>query len=68
MARGLPVPMMNIVNGGVHADNPIDFRNSCNASEGAQPRLRSLGGPRSEIFHPLKAAMKAPRDNPHHGA
>ena len=25
-ARTLPVPMMNIVNGGVHADNPIDFQ------------------------------------------
>ena len=25
-ARTLPVPMMNIINGGVHADNPIDFQ------------------------------------------
>ena len=25
-ARLLPVPMMNIINGGVHADNPIDFQ------------------------------------------
>jgi len=25
-ARTLPVPMMNIVNGGVHADNPIDIQ------------------------------------------
>jgi enolase len=26
MAHVLPVPMMNIINGGVHADNPIDFQ------------------------------------------
>ena len=35
-ARTLPVPMMNIINGGVHADNPIDFQEFMIMPVGAQ--------------------------------
>jgi enolase len=56
-ARLLPVPMMNIVNGGVHADNPIDFQEFMIMPVGAS----SFGeGLRMgvEIFHTLKGALK----------
>ena len=41
-ARVLPVPMMNIVNGGVHADNPIDFQEFMIMPVGAAELCRSL--------------------------
>src|SRR5437588_2612675 len=56
-ARVLPVPMMNIVNGGVHADNPIDFQEFMILPVGA-PSLREAVRWGSEVFHTLKGALK----------
>jgi len=61
-ARLLPVPMMNIVNGGVHADNPIDFQEFMIMPVGAQSFAEGLRAG-SEIFHTLKAALKAAGHN-----
>ncbi|WP_295812607.1 phosphopyruvate hydratase [uncultured Nitratireductor sp.] len=56
-AHVLPVPMMNIVNGGAHADNPIDFQEFMVMPIGA-PSLRDAIRWGSEIFHTLKAGLK----------
>ena len=56
-ARVLPVPMMNIVNGGAHADNPIDFQEFMILPVGA-PSLKEAVRWGSEIFHTLKGALK----------
>ena len=56
-ARVLPVPMMNIVNGGAHADNPIDFQECMIMPVGAAT-LREALRIGSEIFHTLKKALK----------
>ncbi|MBV9330745.1 MAG: phosphopyruvate hydratase [Alphaproteobacteria bacterium] len=56
-ARLLPVPMMNIVNGGVHADNPIDFQEFMIMPVGA-PSFREGLRMGAEIFHVLKTALK----------
>ena len=56
-ARLLPVPMMNIVNGGVHADNPIDFQEFMVMPVGAQNFAEALRMG-AEIFQTLKAALK----------
>ena len=56
-ARVLPVPMMNIVNGGAHADNPIDFQEFMVMPIGA-PTLRDAVRWGSEIFHTLKKGLK----------
>jgi enolase len=57
-ARLLPVPMMNIVNGGVHADNPIDFQEFMIMPVGAGSFAEGLRMG-AEIFHTLRAALKA---------
>jgi enolase len=57
-ARLLPVPMMNIVNGGVHADNPIDFQEFMIMPLGVAS-LKEAVRAGSEIFHTLRAALKA---------
>jgi enolase len=57
-ARTLPVPMMNIVNGGVHADNPIDFQEFMIMPVGAPTFAEALRAG-AEIFHTLKAQLKA---------
>ena len=57
-ARTLPVPMMNIVNGGQHADNPIDIQEFMVMPIGASS-LRDAVRMGSEIFHTLKAELKA---------
>jgi enolase len=57
-ARLLPVPMMNIVNGGVHADNPIDFQEFMIVPLGATSFAEALRAG-SEIFHTLRAALKS---------
>src|SRR5476649_766567 len=57
-ARTLPVPMMNIINGGVHADNPIDFQEFMIMPVGVPTFAEALRAG-SEIFHTLKAALKA---------
>jgi enolase len=61
-ARVLPVPMMNIVNGGAHADNPIDFQEFMILPVGA-PSLREAVRWGSEIFHTLKKRLKAAGHN-----
>ena len=57
-ARVLPIPMMNIINGGVHADNPIDFQEFMIMPAGAPSFAEALRAG-AEIFHTLKAALKA---------
>jgi enolase len=54
----LPVPMMNILNGGAHADNPIDFQEFMIAPVGA-PNFAEALRMGAEIFHALKSALKA---------
>jgi enolase len=61
-ARLLPVPMMNIVNGGVHADNPIDFQEFMIVPLGVKSFAEALRAG-SEIFHTLRAALKAAGHN-----
>src|SRR6187551_2469933 len=56
-ARTLPVPMMNIVNGGVHADNPIDFQEFMILPVGAESFAEALRCG-SEIFHTLRSELK----------
>ncbi len=55
-ARTLPVPMMNIVNGGKHADNPIDIQEFMIQPVGAAS-LSDAVRIGSEIFHTLKKAL-----------
>jgi enolase len=55
-ARVLPVPMMNVINGGVHADNPIDFQEFMIVPAGA-PSYREALRMGAEIFHTLKKAL-----------
>ena len=57
-ARVLPVPMMNIINGGVHADNPIDFQEFMIMPVGASTFAEALRAG-AEIFHTLKAQLKS---------
>ena len=52
----LPVPMMNIVNGGVHADNPIDFQEFMIMPVGFDSFAEALRCG-TEIFHALKSAL-----------
>ncbi|WP_026783741.1 phosphopyruvate hydratase [Pleomorphomonas koreensis] len=56
-AHILPVPMMNIVNGGVHADNPIDFQEFMILPVGAESIADAvrIG---TEVFHTLKSGLK----------
>src|SRR6202161_3958210 len=56
-ARVLPLPMMNIVNGGVHADNPIDFQEFMILPVGA-PSLHEVVRLGAEVFHTLEGALK----------
>jgi enolase 1/2/3 len=56
-ARTLPVPMMNIINGGVHADNPIDFQEFMILPVGAATFAEALRCG-SEIFHTLRSELK----------
>ena len=55
-ATMLPVPMMNIVNGGVHADNPIDFQEFMIMPVGASSFSEALRCG-TEVFHALKAKL-----------
>ncbi len=56
-ARLLPVPMMNIVNGGAHADNPIDFQEFMIMPVGAGTLAEAVRMG-AEVFHSLKKALK----------
>ena len=62
MARTLPVPMMNIINGGAHADNPIDFQEFMIMPAGAPTFAEGLRWG-AEIFHALKKELKAQGHN-----
>jgi enolase len=55
-ARTLPVPMMNIVNGGVHADNPIDIQEFMIMPVGAASVAEAIRAG-SEIFHTLRKKL-----------
>ena len=56
-ARTLPVPMMNIVNGGAHADNPIDIQEFMIMPVRA-PSFREALRMGAEVFHTLRGALK----------
>lgn len=56
MARTLPVPMMNIINGGAHADNPIDIQEFMIMPVGA-PTFTEAVRYGAEIFHTLKKEL-----------
>jgi len=56
-ARVLPTPMMNIINGGMHADNPIDFQEFMILPVGA-PNVKEAIRWGAEVFHVLKSALK----------
>jgi enolase len=56
-AHTLPVPMMNIINGGAHADNNVDFQEFMIVPVGAESFSESLRIG-AEIFHTLKAVLK----------
>ncbi len=56
-ARTLPVPMMNIINGGVHADNPIDIQEFMIMPVGAETVAEAIRIG-SEIFHALRKQLK----------
>ncbi|GLW33638.1 phosphopyruvate hydratase [Actinoplanes regularis] len=55
-ARLLPVPMMNIINGGAHADNPLDFQEFMIAPVGA-PTFSEAVRMGSEVFHTLRREL-----------
>ncbi len=56
-ATTLPVPMMNVINGGVHADNPIDIQEFMIVPVGA-PSVTEAVRWGAEVFHALKSALK----------
>lgn len=57
-AKTLPVPMMNIINGGAHADNNVDIQEFMIMPVGAE-NFREALRMGAEIFHSLKAVLKA---------
>ena len=61
-ARMLPVPMMNIINGGEHADNPIDIQEFMVMPVGAA-NIREAVRMGSEVFHTLKKELQAAGHN-----
>jgi enolase len=56
-ARTLPVPLMNIINGGAHADNNVDFQEFMIAPAGAPSFSEALRWG-AEVFHTLKGVLK----------
>jgi len=61
-ARLLPLPMMNIINGGAHADNPIDFQEFMILPVAAKSAAEAIRWG-AEVFHALKAQLKAAGHN-----
>ena len=57
-AKVLPVPMMNVINGGAHSDAPIDFQEFMIMPKGAPTFAEALRYG-TEIFHALKSVLKA---------
>ncbi len=60
MARVLPVPMMNILNGGAHSDAPIDFQEFMIVPRGA-PSFSEALRYGAEVYHALKSVLKERR-------
>ncbi|GIG93025.1 phosphopyruvate hydratase [Plantactinospora endophytica] len=58
----LPLPLFNIVNGGAHADNPLDFQEFMIAPVGADT-LADAVRMGSEVFHTLRGALRAASHN-----
>ncbi|MBM3535210.1 MAG: phosphopyruvate hydratase [Alphaproteobacteria bacterium] len=56
-ARTLPVPMMNVINGGAHADNPLDFQEFMILPVGAKSFAEALRAG-AEVFQALKGLLK----------
>ncbi len=56
-ARVLPTPMMNVINGGVHADNPLDIQEFMIVPVGA-PNFAEALRYGAEVFHTLKKTLK----------
>ena len=61
-ARTLPVPLMNVINGGAHADNPIDIQEFMILPVGAET-LSDAIRVGAEVFHALKKQLKAAGHN-----
>ncbi|EJO68110.1 phosphopyruvate hydratase [Leptospira kirschneri] len=61
-ARELPVPMMNIINGGAHADNNVDFQEFMILPVGAKSFREALRMG-AEVFHSLKSVLKGKKLN-----
>ena len=59
-AKQLPVPMMNIINGGEHADNNVDFQEFMIMPVGA-PTFKEALRMGAEIFHSLKSVLSCKR-------
>lgn len=57
-ARVLPIPMMNIINGGAHSDAPVDIQEFMIVPAGAK-NIREAVRMGAEIFHALKGVLKA---------
>jgi enolase len=57
-AKTLPVPMMNIINGGAHADNNVDFQEFMIVPTGLETFAEALRAG-AEIFHSLKSVLKS---------
>ncbi len=62
LANTLPVPMMNVINGGAHADNPIDIQEFMIMPVGA-PDFSTALRMGAEVFHALKGKLKADGHN-----
>ena len=63
-ARVLPVPMMNIINGGAHADNPIDFQEFMIMPVGAPTLRRGRPHGRGGLPHPQEGPARRPATTP----
>src|SRR5213594_3538392 len=61
-AHRLPVPMMNIINGGAHADNNIDFQEFMILPVGASSFVQAMQVG-TEVYHALKGVLKARKLN-----
>ena len=61
-AKELPLPMMNILNGGSHADNNVDLQEFMIMPVGSETFSQALRI-RTEIFHSLKSVLKAKNYN-----
>ena len=61
-ARTLPVPLMNVINGGAHADNPIDIQEFMVMPVGAETVSEAIRVG-AEVFHALKKQLKAAGHN-----